>query len=255
LDDHHTFGQGLNATKIDTIKVDTNRYISHALRTMKLETVSESINYAKGQPLPGLTGKVVKVWTQDAKQRTDGEEYLKQGIVIADLNAPKTEVTVNFYDHAAYGNDIVGKVVIITPGPKGGLKSAGPWKEKFYVDCSKACDVTFEGASQGATPRPAPSPAPAAQRPAAPAAPARAVTRTTWREHASAQGQIIRIALAEARQIAREIEMEGGMDGGGLSSDNLVAMAMNIVISGERSGLSIDSTLGAAPEVEDNMKF
>ena len=238
--------------------VDTYRYVSHALGTMKLETVSESINYAKGQPLPGLTGKVVKVWTQDTKQRTDGEEYLKQGIVIADLNAPKTEVTVNFYDHAAYGNDIVGKVVTITPGPKGGLKSAGPWKEKFYVDCSKACDVTFEGSSAPAF-RPAPS-APAAQGAAKPApapapAPARQQTNTTWREHASAQGQIIRIAIVEARQIAREIEMEGGVDGGSLSSDNIVAMAMNIVISGERSGLSIDSALGSAPEQEDNIKF
>lgn len=221
---------------------------------MKLETVSESINYAKGQPLPGLTGKVVKVWTQDAKQRTDGEEYLKQGIVIADLNAPKTEVTVNFYDHAAYGNDIVGKVITITPGPKGGLKSAGPWKEKFYVDCSKACDVTFEGNSAPAF-RPAPAAAVAQGAPKPAPAPVRQQAKTTWREHAAAQGQIIRIAITEARQIAREIEMEGGVDGGSLSSDNIVAMAMNIVISGERSGLSIDSALGSAPEQEDNIKY
>lgn len=221
---------------------------------MKVESVAGAVEYAKGQPLPSLTGKVVKVWSQDTKQRTDGEEYLKQGVVISDLNAPKTEVTVNLYDHAAYDNTIVGKVITIVPGPKGGLKSAGPWKDKSYVDCSKACEITFDGPSN-ASPAQRSAPTASHQAPAAHQAPQRQapVQKTTWRDHIAAQGSIIRIALGEARQIAREIEMEGGVDGGGLSGDNITAIAMSLVISGERSGLTIDSSLGSAPELEDNV--
>lgn len=221
-------------------------------------SVSEAREYDKGQQLPGLTGKVKVVFPQKEKPSRNpnaahGSTYLDQGIVLCDLADPKLELVVSLYDSAPYDKSIVGKVMTITPGPKGGLKSNGSYEKEgqngqmqtnYTAGASKACDVTFEGGGQSA---PAgaqsnasrPAAAPYVSRPSA-------VPGISWSEYLEAEGAVTSLCIQKALQIAnKHNEGVSTLCGVGFEPAQIASIAAGLRISGERAGLSIDSPSGA----------
>lgn len=223
-------------------------------------SVSEAREYDKGQQLPGLTGKVKVVFQPREKESTaqPGTTYQDQGIVLCDLANPRDEIVVSFYDHAPYDKSIVGKVMTITPGPKGGLKSNGSYEKQgqngqtqinYTAGASKACDVTFEGSAAG-QPKPAPAGAQAAaSKPAAAPHVSRpsAVPGISWTEYLDAEGAVTSLCIQKALQIAnKHNEGVSALCGVGFEPAQIASIAAGLRISGERAGLSIDSPTGAS---------
>lgn len=216
-------------------------------------SVSEAREYDKGQQLPGLTGKVKVVFQPRQKESSaqPGTTYQDQGIVLCDLANPKLELVVSLYDHAPYDKSIVGKVMTITPGPKGGLKSNGSYEKEgqngqmqtnYTAGASKACDVTFGG---GAAPS---AEAPALTRSAAPQQPGRApaVPGISWSEYLEAEGTITSLCIQKALAIAnKHNDAVSTLCGVGFEPAQIASIAAGLRISGERAGLSIDSPTGA----------
>lgn len=223
-------------------------------------SVSEAREYDKGQQLPGLTGKVKVVFQPRQKESSaqPGTTYQDQGIVLCDLANPKLELVVSLYDHAPYDKSIVGKVMTVTPGPKGGLKSNGSYEKEgqngqmqtnYTAAASKACDVTFGGGA------PAAANAPAAARSAAPqhAHPA-AAPSISWSEYLDAESAVASLCIQKALAIAnKHNDAVSTLCGVGFEPAQIASIAAGLRISGERAGLSIDSPTGAlkAAEPED----
>jgi len=215
-------------------------------------SVSEAREYDKGQQLPGLTGKVKVVFQPREKESSaqPGTTYQDQGIVLCDLANPKQEIVVSLYDHAPYDKSIVGKVMTITPGPKGGLKSNGSYEKagqngqmqtNYTAGASKACDVTFGGGAAPAADAPAArSTAPQhASRPSA-------VPGISWSEYLEAEGAVTSLCIQKALQIAnKHNEGVSTLCGVGFEPAQIASIAAGLRISGERAGLSIDSPSGA----------
>jgi len=216
-------------------------------------SVSEAREYDKGQQLPGLTGKVKVVFQPRQKESSaqPGTTYQDQGIVLSDIASPRDEIVVSFYDHAAYDKSIVGKVMTITPGPKGGLKSNGSYEKQgnngqsqtnYTAGASKACDVTFGG---GAAPS---AEAPATTRSAAPqhANRATAAPGISWSEYLDAESAITSLCIQKALALAnKHNDAVSTLCGVGFEPAQIASIAAGLRISGERAGLSIDSPTGA----------
>lgn len=215
-------------------------------------SVSEAREYDKGQQLPGLTGKVKVVFQPREKESSaqPGTTYRDQGIVLCDLSNPKLEIVVSLYDHAPYDKSIVGKVMTITPGPKGGLKSNGSYEKEgqngqmqtnYTAAASKACDVTFGGGAAPAADAPAArstSPQPASRPSATPG--------ISWSEYLDAEGAVTSLCIQKALQIAnKHNEGVSTLCGVGFEPAQIASIAAGLRISGERAGLSIDSPTGA----------
>lgn len=215
-------------------------------------SVSEAREYDKGQQLPGLTGKVKVVFQPREKESSaqPGTTYQDQGIVLCDLANPKLEIVVSLYDHAPYDKSIVGKVMTITPGPKGGLKSNGSYEKagqngqmqtNYTAAASKACDVTFGGGAAPAADAPAArstSPQPASRPSATPG--------ISWSEYLDAEGAVTSLCIQKALQIAnKHNEAVSTLCGVGFEPAQIASIAAGLRISGERAGLSIDSPTGA----------
>lgn len=215
-------------------------------------SVSEAREYDKGQQLPGLTGKVKVVFQPRERESSaqPGTTYQDQGIVLCDLTNPKLELVVSLYDHAPYDKSIVGKVMTITPGPKGGLKSNGSYEKagqngqmqtNYTAAASKACDVTFGGGAAPAADAPAArstSPQPASRPSATPG--------ISWSEYLDAEGAVTSLCIQKALQIAnKHNEGVSTLCGVGFEPAQIASIAAGLRISGERAGLSIDSPTGA----------
>ena len=217
-------------------------------------SVSEAREYDKGQQLPGLTGKVKVVFQPRQKESSaqPGTTYQDQGIVLSDLANPKLELVVSLYDHAPYDKSIVGKVMTVTPGPKGGLKSNGSYEKEgqngqmqtnYTAAASKACDVTFGGS--GAAPS---AEAPATTRSAAPQYPNRATAAPgiSWSEYLDAESAIASLCIQKALAIAnKHNDAVSTLCGVGFEPAQIASIAAGLRISGERAGLSIDSPTSA----------
>lgn len=225
---------------------------------MKLASVSEAREYGNKQPLPGLTGKVKVVFKPKTGTAADGNEWTNQGIVLADLNDPKVEVTLTLWNHAPYDDSIKGKVVTILPGPKGGLAGAEPYvktkpdgsEETIYkVQASKMCDVTF-GGGQPATQ--APKPAQAPQRQAAVPSPTPQAPRPapawTWQEFIDTEAVVQEMCLRKAAAIAAAVNTDvGATCGEGLGPAQVASIAMALRIEGQKAGLTCGTKLGTVP--------
>lgn len=222
-------------------------------------SVSEAREYDKSQQLPGLTGKVKVVFQPREKESTaqPGTTYQEQGIVLSDIANPRDEIVVSFYDHATYDKSIVGKVMTITPGPKGGLKSNGSYEKQgqngqtqvnYTAGASKACDVTFEGPAAG-QPKSAPAGSQAAaSKPAGAPYVSRpsAAPGLSWDEYLEAEGAVTSLCIQKALQIAnKHNEGVSTLCGVGFEPAQIASIAASLRISGERAGLSIDSPTGA----------
>lgn len=211
-------------------------------------SVSEAREYDKGQQLPGLTGKVKVVFQPREKESSaqPGTTYQDQGIVLCDLANPKLEIVVSLYDHAPYDKSIVGKVMTITPGPKGGLKSNGSYEKagqngqmqiNYTAAASKACDVTFGGGTAPAADAPA-------GRSAAPqhASRAAAASGLSWDEYLEAEGGIYSKCLKKALEvIAANKNAVGVACDTGFEPAQVLAVANTLRISAEKFGLTVDS--------------
>lgn len=215
-------------------------------------SVSEAREYDKGQQLPGLTGKVKVVFNPREKESSaqPGTTYQEQGIVLSDLSSPKDEIVVSFYDHAAYDKAIVGKVMTITPGPKGGLKSNGSYEKQgnngqtqvnYTAGASKACDVTFAGgAAPAAQPqRSASTGAPSARPAAAPG--------LSWEDYLATEESIVNRCIATACRIAStNQEAVATLCGTGFEPSQIHAIATGLRMGAITAGLTIDSPTRAA---------
>lgn len=214
---------------------------------MKFSSVSEAREFGKGQPLPGLTGKVARVWPQEQKEY-NGDPYMKQGIVLKDLVDPSVEITLNLMDHAPYDQSIVGKTLQVIGEGKSQVKSEGEYKGKFYFKAGRGCDVTFEGPSAG-QPKSAPAGAQAAaSKPAAAPHVSRPSTAPgiSWSEYLDAEGAVTSLCIQKALQIAnKHNEGVSTLCGVGFEPAQIASIAAGLRISGERAGLSIDSPTGA----------
>ncbi len=220
-------------------------------------SVSEAREYDKGQQLPGLTGKVKVVFQPRQKESTaqPGTTYQDQGIVLSDIASPRDEIVVSFYDHAAYDKSIVGKVMTITPGPKGGLKSNGSYEKQgnngqsqtnYTAGASKACDVTF-GGGVGAAPtseRNYPAQVTGNVNPAG--GRAAAAPGISWSEYLDAESAITSLCIQKALALAnKHNDAVSTLCGVGFEPAQIASIAAGLRISGERAGLSIDSPTGA----------
>ncbi len=225
-------------------------------------SVSEAREYDKGQQLPGLTGKVKVVFNPREKESSaqPGTTYQEQGIVLSDLSNPKDEIVVSFYDHAAYDKSIVGKVITITPGPKGGLKSNGSYEKQgnngqsqtnYTAGASKACDVTFGGGASPAAPQ-APRNYPATGSPATRPA---AVPGLSWEDYLAAEESIVNRCIAAACRIAStNQEAVATLCGTGFEPSQIHAIATGLRMGAITAGLTMDSPTRApkaAVEPED----
>ncbi len=211
-------------------------------------SVSEAREYDKGQQLPGLTGKVKVVFNPREKESTaqPGTTYQEQGIVLSDLTNPRDEIVVSFYDHAAYDKSIVGKVMIITPGPKGGLKSNGSYEKQgqngqsqtnYTAGASKACDVTFGG---GAAPAARPSTAPT--HTANQVRPTAANQGLSWEDYLATEEAIVNRCIQTACRIA-STNQEGiaALCGTGFEPAQIASIATGLRMGAMTAGLTIDS--------------
>ena len=220
-------------------------------------SVSEAREYDKGQQLPGLTGKVKVVFQPRQKESTaqPGTTYQDQGIVLCDIANPKLEIVVSLYDHAPYDKSIVGKVMTVTPGPKGGLKSNGSYEKEgqngqmqtnYTAAASKACDVTF-GGGVGAAPtseRNYPAQVTGNVNPAG--GRAAAAPGISWSEYLDAESAITSLCIQKALAIAnKHNDAVSTLCGVGFEPAQIASIAAGLRISGERAGLSIDSPTGA----------
>lgn len=213
---------------------------------MKFSSVSEAREFGKGQPLPGLTGKVARVWPQEQKEY-NGDPYMKQGIVLKDLADPSIEITLNLMDHAPYDQSIVGKTLQVIGEGKSQVKSEGEYKGKFYFKAGRGCDVTFEGPAAG-QPKPAhagaqaaaskPAAAPHAGRPSA-------TPGLSWDEYLEAEGGIYSKCLKKALEvIAANKNAVGVACDTGFEPAQVLAVANTLRISAEKFGLTVDSPSG-----------
>jgi hypothetical protein len=261
-------------------------------------SVSQAREADKGNPFPGLIGKVKVVFTQKEKESKNpnaapGSIYLDQGVVLCDQSDPKQEIVVSFYDRAAFGKDITGQVMEITPGPKGGLKSNGSYEKEYNgnsqtvytATVTAACEVTFGG---GAAPAAAPArpaaasqpgrPAPAAPQAPAPRPPAPAAVHQgnlSWAEYLQIEGEIMtRCLQTSAAILAKNAEAIAALTGVGPEPAQVVELAIGLRMGGAKVGLTHDSRFdlpgrttinppaalapedpGQGPEAEDSVPF
>lgn len=211
-------------------------------------SVSEAREYDKGQQLPGLTGKVKVVFQPRQKESSaqPGTTYQDQGIVLSDIASPRDEIVVSFYDHAAYDKSIVGKVMTITPGPKGGLKSNGSYEKQgnngqsqtnYTAGASKACDVTFGGgAAPAARPGTATTPTTNQVRPTA------ANQGLSWEDYLATEEAIVNRCIQTACHIAStNQEAVATLCGTGFEPAQIASIASGLRMGAVAAGLTIDS--------------
>ncbi len=217
-------------------------------------SVSEAREYDKGQQLPGLTGKVKVVFNPREKESSaqPGTTYQEQGIVLSDITNPRDEIVVSFYDHAAYDKSIVGKVMIITPGPKGGLKSNGSYEKQgnngqvqinYTAGASKACDVTFGGGAAPANPQGSSSKyPPQVTGNVAPTPPRQQAQSLSWEDYLATEESIVNRCVQAACRIA-SANQEGiaALCGTGFEPAQIAAIASGLRMGAMTAGLTIDS--------------
>lgn len=226
-------------------------------------SVSQAREADKGNPFPGLIGKVKVVFPQKEKESKNpnaapGSTYLDQGVVLCDQADPKQEIVVSFYDRAAFGKDITGQVMEITPGPKGGLKSNGSYEKEYNgqsqtvytATVTAACEVTVGGGAPAAAPAPArppaatqpgrPAPQAPAPRPPAPAAPPQGAL--SWEEYLQIEGEIMtRCILAATRILSTTNTAIAALTGAGPETAEVVELAIGLRMGGAKVGLTHDS--------------
>lgn len=202
---------------------------------MKFSSVSEAREFGKGQPLPGLTGKVARVWPQEQKEY-NGDPYMKQGIVLKDLADPSVEITLNLMDHAPYDQSIVGKTLQVIGEGKSQVKSEGEYKGKFYFKAGRGCDVTFGG---GAAPAARPAAAPAATNQARPAP---ANQGLSWEDYLVTEEAIVNRCIQTACRIASaNQEAVATLCGTGFEPAQIASIASGLRMGAVSAGLTIDS--------------
>jgi len=221
--------------------VDSNNTHHYALVRMKFSSVSEAREFGKGQPLPGLTGKVARVWPQEQKEY-QGEPYMKQGLVLKDLEDPSVEITLSLMDHAPYYQTIVGKTLQVIGEGKSQVKSEGEYKGKFYFKAGRGCDVTFLGGASPQDPARQPS---SAQRPAPTTnqvRPTPANQSLSWEDYLATEEAIVNRCIASACRIA-STNQEGiaALCGTGFEPAQIASIATGLRMGAMTAGLTIDS--------------
>jgi len=222
-------------------------------------TVLQARQLEKGQPMPGLTGRVKVVFPPKMRESklNEGETYSDQGIVITDLADPKSELILSFYDHPPFPATIAGKVISVIPGAKGtGLKSNGSYIKQdrqgndqinYTAGASASCEVTFEGVAPAAPvqpPRPAPAQSPVPRAALAPAAqPVQAQfppsTNQSWAEYLEVESAIMGMCISAACGIlAKKNEAIATICGEGPTPAQVVELAVGLRMGGTKSGLT-----------------
>lgn len=207
-------------------------------------SVTQAQQVDKGAQIPGLIGKVKKVFPQKQGTRPNTEEtYVEQGIVICDTANPKVEIVLAVYDQAPYDASIEGKIVEVTPGQKGGLRGGGSYENKrneivYKLQASKMCTLEFGGAAPAATGH---APAPAPQRPATPApAPAPAPRASmSWADYIACEEEIMGRCIEAACRICQK-----SSDKVAWEAPQIASIAATIRIEAAKNGLGVNSPLG-----------
>jgi hypothetical protein len=225
-------------------------------------TVAQAKEADQNQPISGLKGRV-KVVFKPRTGNSNGRDWSNQGIVVADLNNPKEEVTLTVWNQAEYDDSIKGKVITVAPGPRGGLKGGGTYEKTgrngvelvYKVDADKSCDITFDDGG-GQAQRPAQQPQ-QNQRAAAPtglAAPPQTGLRAAvqggtddWQSMLAKEMRVLSKCMETAIEIAKAHNQEvGEITGAGFTSADIIELTTHIRITGERQGMRTQSPLSKA---------
>lgn len=225
-------------------------------------TVAQAKEAAQNQPISGLKGRV-KVVFKPRTGQSNGRDWSNQGIVVADLTDPKEEVTLTVWNQAEYGDNIKGKVIQVTPGPKGGLKGGGTYEKNgkqgpetiYKVDADKSCDITFDDAGgqtqQASRPTQQSQPPQRTSAPAGIAAAPQTGLRTAvqggtddWQSMLAKEMRVVSKCMETALEIARQHNQDvGEITGAGFTSADIIELTTHIRITGERQGMRTHSPL------------
>lgn len=216
-------------------------------------TVAQAKEADQNQPISGLKGRV-KVVFKPRTGNSNGRDWSNQGIVVADLSDPKQEVTLTVWNQPEYDDSIKGKVITVTPGPKGGLKGGGTYEKTgrngaelvYKVDADKSCDIVFDdggGQAQRPAQQPqqsqraaAPAGAPQRNAPAQPQSPAQG--GMDWTTFLAKEQKIMSLCVeAAARVCAAHAQDISEITGGGVDGSAFMSLVATIRISGQRAGL------------------
>lgn len=210
-------------------------------------SVTQAQQVDKGAQIPGLVGKVKKVFPQKQGTRPNTEEtYVEQGIVICDTSNPKAEIVLAVYDQAPYDSSIEGKTIEVTPGSKGGLRGGGSYENKrnetvYKLQASKMCTLEFGGSAAPARPAHAPAQS-QAPRPAAPSAPAPAPRASmSWADYLACEEEIMGRCIETAIKICSKTDGRVAWD-----APQIASIAATLRIEAAKNGLGVNSPLGGS---------
>lgn len=210
-------------------------------------SVTQAQQVDKGAQIPGLIGKVKKVFPQKQGSRPNSDEtYLEQGLVLCDLSDAKAEVILSVYDQPPYDSSIEGKTVEVSPGQKGGLRGAGTYTNKkneivYKIQASKMCTLEFGGTAAPARPAQAPTQS-SAPRPAAQTAPAPAPRASmSWADYLACEEEIMGRCIETAIKICSKTDGRVAWD-----APQIASIAATLRIEAAKNGLGVNSPLGGA---------